>query len=1273
LDRAWQVEGAGGVSGDVRIACGSITGLINSAANLRLLVDNDDVFTNATPVSGSYAGGVFTVAGRNLPDGTRYSLGELTSAATTYDIAATAGEHGTIMPSGTVSVISGGSTSFTITADANWHIDDVTTNDVSVGAVSSFTWSNVTANGAIHAAFEADPPPTGKVFYVSSASGDDSNAGTNPSAPCKTIQGAIGKAPPRSEFRIATVDVDTLPLLQSNVCAYTGSGAAVIALNGADSHTLKGGYIYFRDFGTWQPGVVPPVVNGQGARRGLYVTGDGGTSRVELLEFANGAAANGANVYAEGGGLQLVGTPIHGGAASGNGGGLYMKGVDFSVSMGSYSNLALPGFTGLLPIYSNSAAQGGGLYLDGGYPLLTTVGLLDNTASGDGGGMYIQGGYPSVVAGTLRGNVAAGDGGAIYVSNSVARVGGMIVTSNRADRGGAIFFDGPFALTMETATLIANNYIQNNTATGGKGGAFFFNSANIGIVNNIITGNDATDGAAAYLYASSPRFLENTIADNVGTTALYVRHNQGEGRWVVTPAIVNPLPPYNVILPAGSNWIAGIPIPSWPQMTNTIISGHTTAVYVEQAGNDLLANKVKMGYTLWHSNTTDIAGAGAAGVEHQHDVYADPRYTGKGTAPGVSLPYHIATNSAAVDAGTAVGLTLPGTDLLLDIDGQFRPSGKGMDIGADEVVTDPFSVWLVPPSISRTAAPGTTITNEHMLLNSGTQADIYDIAASNDMWSGSVSPAVVTLAAQTNAVITVVVNVPLDAQDGEENMTGISAVSRGDPTRAAAAADPTRVASEGAGGIVRYVWRNSVNPSAPYTSPDTAGHEIQTVVDVCSEGDTVIVYPGVHESGGRAAPGSSLTNRVCVTNAIIVQALGGASNTVIQGAEGTAGGNGPGAVRGLYLDGFGRVTGFRIVSGHTLTAGDAILERGAGGALVGSGGVLENGLVESCASHDAGGGAACLAGGTIRDTRVAWNRAGAGGGGVLLTDGALVDRCQVSDNLSTNAGDDGGGVFLSTGGTVRNCLTTGNVAQDNGGGLYAGPAAAGTTVENCTVVENSAGGNGGGLYVHNGEYANCIIVGNTAGGANANWRAAADDRLTYCDTVPKPTGAGCITNDPQFTDAAYHIGTASPCVDAGENRAGVTVDLDGALRPRDGDAQNGAATDMGCYEVYNANGDSDGDGMSDGGESVADTDSMDANDVLRITAISNNSPVTVYFKSSASRLYTVVGCSNLVVGVWTNVPGGGPMLGAGGADHMQDTNTPPRGPFYRLRVETQTP
>jgi hypothetical protein len=74
-------------------------------------------------------------------------------ALNTYTIAASAGAHGTISPSGAVSVTHGTNQTFTITPDTGYNILDVQVDGVSVGAVASYTFSNVTAAHTIAASF----------------------------------------------------------------------------------------------------------------------------------------------------------------------------------------------------------------------------------------------------------------------------------------------------------------------------------------------------------------------------------------------------------------------------------------------------------------------------------------------------------------------------------------------------------------------------------------------------------------------------------------------------------------------------------------------------------------------------------------------------------------------------------------------------------------------------------------------------------------------------------------------------------------------------------------------------------------------------------------------------------------------------------------------------------------------------------------------------------------------------------------------------------------
>ncbi|NDL67266.1 S8 family serine peptidase [Anaerotalea alkaliphila] len=71
-----------------------------------------------------------------------------------YDIMATAGPGGGISPSGTVSVLEGGSQTFGIAPDAGHAVADVLVDGSSVGAVGIYTFANVAADHTIHATFK---------------------------------------------------------------------------------------------------------------------------------------------------------------------------------------------------------------------------------------------------------------------------------------------------------------------------------------------------------------------------------------------------------------------------------------------------------------------------------------------------------------------------------------------------------------------------------------------------------------------------------------------------------------------------------------------------------------------------------------------------------------------------------------------------------------------------------------------------------------------------------------------------------------------------------------------------------------------------------------------------------------------------------------------------------------------------------------------------------------------------------------------------------------
>ncbi|MCX5814925.1 MAG: hypothetical protein NTX75_01605, partial [Proteobacteria bacterium] len=125
------------------------------------------------------------------------------------------GANGSISPPGATTVISGASQSYTITPDNSYQISDVLVDGVSVGAVNTYTFSNVTANHTISATFIT-------VTYTLTAS-SGANGSVSPTGVTRVTQGASQNytITPAAGFLVADVLVDGVSV--GAVSAYTFS------------------------------------------------------------------------------------------------------------------------------------------------------------------------------------------------------------------------------------------------------------------------------------------------------------------------------------------------------------------------------------------------------------------------------------------------------------------------------------------------------------------------------------------------------------------------------------------------------------------------------------------------------------------------------------------------------------------------------------------------------------------------------------------------------------------------------------------------------------------------------------------------------------------------------------------------------------------------------------------------------------------------------------------------------------------------------------------
>jgi len=151
--------------------------------------------------TGSSRTSVSTIAGQSLT---------LTQSGTqSYTITSSAGIGGTISPSGSTSVNYGANQTYTITPNSGYAISSVTVDGTSVGAVSSYTFSNVTAAHSIAATFTA-------------------NTYTLTTSKTGTGTGTISVSPTGSSFSAGTVVTLT---------ATAGTGSTFAGWSGACSGT----------------------------------------------------------------------------------------------------------------------------------------------------------------------------------------------------------------------------------------------------------------------------------------------------------------------------------------------------------------------------------------------------------------------------------------------------------------------------------------------------------------------------------------------------------------------------------------------------------------------------------------------------------------------------------------------------------------------------------------------------------------------------------------------------------------------------------------------------------------------------------------------------------------------------------------------------------------------------------------------------------------------------------------------------------------------------
>ncbi|MBU0640405.1 MAG: right-handed parallel beta-helix repeat-containing protein [Planctomycetes bacterium] len=262
---------------------------------------------------------------------------------------------------------------------------------------------------------------------------------------------------------------------------------------------------------------------------------------------------------------------------------------------------------------------------------------------------------------------------------------------------------------------------------------------------------------------------------------------------------------------------------------------------------------------------------------------------------------------------------------------------------------------------------------------------------------------------------------------------------------------------------------------------------------------------------------------------------------------------------------------------------------------------------------------------TILDCTITGNRSRFSGAGVMCVGNSnpTFNNCTVSENwasdygggircsyssptftnctISGNSIDRKGGAVSCLGGrpAFARCTISGNVSLwGSGGGIHA--VASDPTFTNCTISDNSTAEDGGAVYCYRSgpRFINCTMIANHAArgallacdskdhsdpstvtmshsilwnGDSQIWNNDGSAlALTFCDVQGGWPGVGNIDADPLFAfPDDLHLAAGSPCIDAGATEAYdvlPTDDLDGNVRPLDGNGDTIANVDIGAYE-----------------------------------------------------------------------------------------------------------